>query len=265
MITMVTESDWTGMVAGRREDQHEHRIQTVTIGRAPQGGSRPAQVLADDGNLYWIKPIGNPQGSRVPTTEQVVGRCGALINAPTCGVSLLEIPAELAGYSLPGNHKLETGITHGSRDVDSAEFLRVLKHDERDDNATRRAYIHAMYDWCWGGDDQWLYCIKNDMQVFSHDHGHYLPGGPKWTAEGLKHCVDEAHPFRGPPDSVAHDAFQEAARRLEAVSRDQIAEILRKIPRSWPIGDHELETLGFFLDRRRGSVSERLRQMDARA
>ena len=252
---------WAGQIADTRSDTAPLSVVSVLQPRAAQGGSQPALVLASDGRQYWIKPLDNPQGDRVPVTEQVVARCGHLIDAPTCAVTLLRIPEELEGEPLAGSRVLQQGITHGSLNVPSVDMVKRLEHRARDDNADRQAGVYALHDWCWGNDGQWLYDSTDDMRMFSHDHGHFLPGGPRWSVAALQGDATTPHSLDIPTTGIPADALREAADRVEAVTQADLVGILQGIPASWPVPDADLEALGEFLDGRRGAVAARLRQI----
>ena len=49
------------------------------------------------------------------------------------------------------------------------------------------------------------------------------------------------------------------AARLEAIGTDEIAGVLSSVPPQWPLDDRQLETIGFFLERRAPQVASRLR------
>ncbi len=228
---------------------------------SPAGGSGSFLALADDGRRYWIKPLNNLQGERVPTTEQIVGRAGAIIGAPTCEVRTVAIPPELAGWRFRTTGDLRAGIAHGSLHVEDCVELHTLEYRSQDDNQLRHCFILALYDWCWGGDPQWLRVELDDQRYYSHDHGWYLPPeGQSWDAAELECLVDEPRPL---PDSDAGFGLlapADVATRLETVAHDDLVAALCSIPVSWPVADEELESVGFFLERRAPQVASRLRQ-----
>ena len=83
-------------------------------------------------------------------TEHIVGRAGALIDAPVCEVSLVRIPEELAGWEFRPGARLQAGFAHASLAVEDAlEVVGKLNYRERDDNRRRHVGVFALYDWCW--------------------------------------------------------------------------------------------------------------------
>jgi hypothetical protein len=153
-------------------------------------------------------------------------------------------------------------LAHASLALSDAQELRQLEYRDRDDNPRRHAGVFALYDWCWGADDQWLHCESDDRKLYSHDHGMYVPDGPAWTEATLLARVGEPHPLgyeaRG-LDAVALSGF---ADRLENVRRGEIAKVMSSVPASWPMSDGELEAFGFFLERRAPAVAARLRALN---
>jgi hypothetical protein len=138
---------------------------------------------------------------------------------------------------------------------------RDLLHRDEDDNQRRHAGVFALYDWCWGNDDQWLYVTGDENRVYSHDHGHYLPGGPDWTSQQLVADVDVAHPQSRSHIGLEVAALDDYADRLERLKREEIVGMLRAVPAEWPVQQEELETVGWFLERRAPQVAVRLRTL----
>ncbi len=165
------------------------------------GGSGAFLVRADDGKRYWCKCIQSPQGPRVALNEQIVGRLGRAIQAAVCDVTLLEIPPSLEGWEFRPGQRLVAGYVHGSLAVETPVEIRAISHPNDDENPTRLTTLRVLADWCWAGDYQWLYAPSDENRYFSHDHGHYFPGGPAWTIASLQ----ASDPLSSPPglDRVA--------------------------------------------------------------
>jgi len=233
----------------------------IKDGSKPTSGSATFRVDSDDG-IWWIKPLNNPQGARVPINELIIGRAGALIHAPVCQVAVIEIPSVFKGEKYGSNKdiSLDPGLVSGSRHIDGAHEIRGLDHHAKDDNACRIAGVVAHYDWCWGADDQWLYAADEDERIYSHDHGHWLPNGPNWEIQHLEAEIEKAHLVPN-TKGIDPDALKQYAKRLNAVSHDDIVGILRGVPEKWPVTATELETVGWFLEYRADQVASRLEKL----
>lgn len=225
------------------------------------GGSGAFLARASDDRRYWVKPLNNYQGERVPITEQLVGRAGALIAAPTCEVRTLLIPGDLVGWQFRSAQSLVEGIAHGSLHVDDCVDTREFEYRALDDNRRRHCLFMALYDWCWGGDAQWLRVEGKDFRYYSHDHGWYLPPeGPGWDSANLEQAVDDTHEFPDPGTGFNLFNGQEAATNFANVSREGLIKVLASIPSSWPVTNEELESVGYFLERRAPQVAERIQR-----
>jgi len=224
------------------------------------GGSGSFLVRADDGHRYWCKTLNNLQHERVPVNEQIVARLGVLIGTPVCEPRLVYMPPELAGWEFRSGRQIEVGWAHGSFAAELAIETRDLGSRATDDNARRHAGIVALYDLAGGSDAQWL-MVGTDAAFFSHDHGHYFPGGPGWTTASLQ-IGQRAH-HQLPFSSTGLDASElnRLADRLEAVTEEEVAECASNIPAEWPVQNGELEALVDFLYARRGAVAQRLRAL----
>jgi hypothetical protein len=256
----VERDEWRGLI-GSRSSSGEVLQVVQPLKPSVEGGSGVFLARASDGQRWWVKPANNLQGRKVIATEYLVGSLGSLMGAPTCQVAIVRIPDEIAGWEFRPGATLEPGLAHASRNVEDAQLLHSLHHRERDDNSRRHVGVFAIYDWCWGGDDQWLYCHTEDQKLYSHDHGWYLPEiGPEWSETTLLSRVDEPHTPGYFKAGLDPEAIEKIATRLEQIDKQNLLPILNSVPTEWAVTDVDLEALGFFLERKAPPVAERLRQ-----
>ncbi len=121
--------------------------------------------------------------------------------------------------------------------------------------------VYALYDWCFGSDDQWLYETPADEAVHSHDHGLYLPGSTDWRKQDLQARINEAHVLGTPAEGLDVGAKEDFAQRLEALPKGALRNVLLAVPPSWPVGEPDLEGLGHFLEARAPLVASRVRSL----
>ncbi len=260
-LMTIDRDDWVGLVR-RRADPSDAVVVEVPLVPSPAGGSGAFLAVGSDGRRWWVKPQNNLQGPRVMVTEHLIASAGQLIGAPVCEAAVVEIPEEIRGWEFRPGARLEPGLGHGSLAVDDALEMRALEHRERDDNRRRHAGVMALYDWCWGSDDQWLYCETDDRKLYSHDHGWYLPEpGPDWSPDSLATRVDEPHPAGYPVTDLDAAELRRLASVLRQPVRPALLDVLGGVPASWPVADDELEAVGFFLERRAPAVAARLLTM----
>lgn len=254
-------SEWQGTIVGR-VDPSGATVIAVPIKPSPQGGSGTFLAADLEGTQWWIKPLNNNQGPRVTVTEAIVAMAGHLIGAPVCETRIVYLPADIAGWEFRPGSYIEAGYAHASRGVADAVEHRTLQYRDRDDNARRHVGLFALYDWCWGGDDQWLYSEAADRETYSHDHGWYLPEtGPTWSSDTLRARVDEAHRPAWSAGGLDETAVAGVCTELRSLTKDAIRDALREIPASWPVDDEELEYAGWFLESRAGQVADRLESL----
>jgi hypothetical protein len=251
-------SSWAGLASGRGDPAGAPVIE-LPIKPSPRGGSGTFLAADHDGVRWWVKPLNNQQGEMVPATEALVAGAGTMIGAPVCATAVVWLPPEIRGWEFRPGAAIVPGYAHASRAVETASESSQLIYRDRDDNRRRHAGVYALYDWCWGADDQWLYSEIEDRQVYSHDHGWYLPeSGPAWNEATLTAHVGEAHRAVWPSEGVDDSELARLATRLRGVSRVELVELVRRIPASWPVGDADLEALGWFLESRAPEVAARL-------
>lgn len=263
-VAVVELGDWSGLVRDRT-DQFDG-LQVVAPVAAGAGWYGPFRVTASDNRDYWVKSLEvYPEDERPSlATEQIVSQVGRLIGAPVCDTSLIRIPNALAGWSPHRGLTIQPGVAHASLAINRATEIRnCLEARIDDDNRSRHVGVYALYDWCFGADDQWLYDLDNDRMLYSHDHGAFFPpaGMGYWLRESLQAVADTPHTLPYPSNDLSPLAVAEVADALEAVDRADLVEVLCSIPASWPVSTEDLEHIGWFLEYRAPSVAARVRQL----
>lgn len=258
-------SEWDGLVRSRNDEPRGISVVAFSPAAPMPTYSSPFRVVGSDRRDYFVKALDNqPAGAEATlAAELVVAAAGRLIGAPVIRTVVIEIPAALAGYEPRPGTPVRAGLAHASEALERADEKgrpRLVARSQ-DDNARRHAGIYALFDWCLGADQQWLYDLDDDDRTYSHDHGLYLP--PAWWAGGtpLEAMVDAVQPLPDPTAGLLPGAVEEVADRLDAVTRPDLAAILNQVPSSWPVADDVLDTLGWFLERRAPAVASRMRTL----
>jgi hypothetical protein len=227
------------------------------------GGSGSFRAVASDNRRWFVKPPNQLQGGHVLVSEYVVASVGQLLGgAATCESSIIEIPPAVAGWEFRPGLPLVPGFGHASLEVETAQEVRgAPSRPGEDDNRRRQAGLAAVYDLCWGADEQYLHAVSDDWKIYSHDHGHYFPGGPQWTQDSLRASVTDPHTLGITTVGADADALEAFAVAVESLQRESLVEVLNGVPASWAVLDEALATLGWFIEERRVGVAQRLRGM----
>lgn len=235
-------------------------VAVLAMRRSTHGVSGSFMVRADDGGDYWCKVTNNPTSPRIPINEQIAGRLGVALGVSVTTPALVKLDG-IAGWEFhPGLH-VEAGWAHGCAAVAGAFETRSLEHRSDDDNRRRHAGFYALMDWLAGADQQWLYSSVEQNAYFSHDHGHFFPGGPNWTTEALAAVGVGDRTLPVPPDGLDGAELARLAAAIESMTKDDIDSVMSNIPADWPVTDDELAALSNFLEARQAPVAGRLRTL----
>ncbi len=258
-------SEWDGLVRNRADPSGGPSL-AVIVGAAGGSWSSPVRATGDDARDYFAKfpeLCPNPPDRMSVVTEMVVARAGRLIGAPTCETVVMRVPAEIQGELLKGV-AITSSFVHASVALDNCDEKRPQLPDRgHDDNRRRHTTLYALYDWFMGWDQQWLRDLDDDLAVYSHDHGLYLPpvGSGYWTEGDLQSNVDTAWPLPDDAMGLLPAAISETADALRAVTRADLQSLLMQVPPTWPVTDEQLEGLGWWMERRAPAVAGRIEQL----
>lgn len=262
---MPNDIDWWRSQLLGRPNSAELSVTLIEMGSTPSMNG-PFRVTASNNKSYFVKAMDAvaPAYRQTIAIEFLVAGAGRLIGAPVCETRVIEIPALLAGTEVRSGAVLSAGLAHASLALGHADEAGRpnLAARLQDDNRRRHAGVYALFDWCFGHDQQWLYDLDDDRRIFSHDHGLYLPpnNGTVDPAE-LVARVDEPHQLPDPASDIDHDEVDRLASALELIDEVAVLNLLRNVPGSWPVDDQALGTLGWYLVARAPGVAARLRSL----
>lgn len=206
---------------------------------------------ADDRYVVKARRIGREQElTRVMLCDQLVGRLGALLQAPVPPVDLVYIPERMV-TATPELRDVLPGLAHGSREIPNCGDRESVTYVTTE-NRARFARLAVLYGWCAADDHQFLYQTTADWLVWSVDHGHFL-GGPNVPfppdASHLK--VPELDQLIVQQASLTNQDLEPALLALKSVTAGDVAEAVATLPDEWGMTLEKRVTLTVLLWERR--------------
>jgi hypothetical protein len=182
-------------------------------------------------------------------TEQVVGSLAFYLDAPVPPIAHVEVPQTLITASglVINNTVALAGVHHGSRWQPDCSGRLWIANDHEPQNRERFAVLCLLYTWVVASDHQLIYRNTTPHLVFSVDHGHFLPGGPGWSAATLQGAAQPLVDPNFATLALDHALFQSYVQRLAALTPEVLAASLARVHQSWGVPDSDLLTLGEFL------------------
>ncbi|NQD89424.1 hypothetical protein HP499_16690 [Paenarthrobacter sp. CM16] len=253
--------NWLGLLAARPRPESETDI--FAIAGVANTGSVPFLGIAASGAHYWVKYMGNAHGLDSLIAERVVEALARKLDAPMRPSILVNVPEALTHDPRLVGSGIQAGVAHGSLILDNCLEKNVLDSVTRDGNRTRQPRFIALWELCYGEDEQWLYDRQNEEQVWSYDHGHWITGGEPepLTAKDLELTVTSWKPWKGPLKGMDPGAFVEMFERIEALSVTDLIDVVASVPLAWGVPDELLESLAWWFYMRRTHAAARMRQL----
>jgi hypothetical protein len=252
----VTDDEWAQLLKQARGDVTEIQYpRAITFLKSWPTFSKPVCVRCDDGSEYVLKGT-NVDGKAI-VTEQVVGRLAQLLGAPVPRVTLVDVPSELIAIEPQMKH-LEPGLAHASTMVQQCSERMAFEYAKESVNRERFASLAILYGWAQAGDHQLIY-DNATKAVWSVDHGHFFPGGPKWSEATLS-VAYAAHPddHLMQTAGLAIGDLQPCATKLSTLTHMDIARAVSSVPETWPVTEAEKIAIARFLDERRSALVKQL-------
>jgi hypothetical protein len=230
-----------------------HTCTATTYIKSFQTFSRPVVLLCDDGRSYVIKGLQPSQRmGHGLTTEQVIGRLGQTLGAPVPPIALVMVPQDLIDLE-PQMAHLSPGIAHGSLLMPNVSERAGIYPPITNQDRAWYASLAVMYGWGHAGDHQLVYSLDAERRPYSVDHGHFLPGGPNWSAATLSPSIP-AIPDQNFAQHVTLDDLENPLQIARSLSEADLSGLLEFSLPHWGVPPHDLTALESFLRTRQGEL-----------
>lgn len=238
-------------------------VSARTFSRRYSTASQAVLLDCDDGHSYVVKALrSDTNQGRMLFNDWVCAKIGDVMSSPVPIVEFVDVPASLIALNPDSAGQmghLIAGIAHGSRLIGNVtERIDSLDPTHLDVNAERFAHLAVFSALLHGSDRQFIYETVSPFRVYSHDHGHYFPGGPNWNSASLASAP--------PPDfdeswltplGLKRIDLSAAVAGLRPLTDEKVAEIVAKPPDSWGVAKSERADLARFVSSRRDALLSR--------
>jgi hypothetical protein len=162
-------------------------IKAHTYRRKWESFSRPVLLSCGEKNEEFV--VKGRHAGRAIVNEHVVGRLGALLEAPVPRIEIIEVPKDLIDAESELGH-LVPGLAHGSQWIPDCSDRQWVQASDLKENRSRFGALAVLYGWVRANDHQLIYSNADPRLVHSVDHGHFFPSGPDWRIQDLReaHC-----------------------------------------------------------------------------
>ena len=244
------EPPWVALISSARTHRPVAHI-AQTFDRKMGTFSKPVVWGCTDKVHRIVKSlqVGRSDMARPMFTEVVLAALGRRIGAPVPSGSLVTVPANLIAAEPEAAHVLP-GVGHAFDVITDVADVGTQLDPPTDKTRRTAARLAVFYGWALGGNQQLLRKTEDDGDVFTVDHGHFLPNGPEWTATGLTTAGDPTLDLMFVPQTT-DDLIADAINDLEALSDQAIAGAVALPPDEWGIPDDDRVAVAKYLAVRR--------------
>jgi hypothetical protein len=238
--------------------------------RAMDTGLAKAQLFeCDDGNLYVVKFMNNPQGIRGLPNELICYRLAEMLDLPVPKGHIIYIPQMIIDLHPPlQDLKVQPGLHFGSQFIHPTQaateeaIASCVNLDKAPGMLVFDNWVHN-FD---RNKKNVIVTIGNKPKFYMIDHQCCLGGG-WWTIKKLLRNCDYVKPIwcsmhpRFVP-YIDHKGLQDAIDTLQSLSRKRIREAVVDIPKEWGVTQDELDVLVYYLDKRKWHVVAAIEQLE---
>jgi hypothetical protein len=209
------------------------------------GASGSVIFNCEGGRKFVAKGTRNQKGL---VAEHVVARLGQLLEAPVGDTVLVEVPDALR--SDPAVAAMGPGLAHGTRFIENLTNREAIAYTDVPANRARFARLCVLYSLA-GAADWQLFYTTGERLVYSLDHGHFFPGGPGWSAAGLRAALRPAVDPWFAAANLTNVELADARTLLEGITDQDVEAVLAGPPPEWPFTVDERDALNVYLRSRR--------------
>lgn len=204
-------------------------------------GSKPLHVISSDSKEYWIKTRHNPHGQESLLAETICYSVGDFLGAPVPRHAFIQVPYEVArDNSLHDAYPLHAGLAFGSEVIHGVTEHRTLRFLNKDDNPRHAAAFIALWEWCDGADEQFLYRTEDDYSLVTFDYGFWLGIEGQWNIDYFSNRPGHFSKWSASLKQVRRSAFNSVARKVSSITVSDALKIVAAVPVELGYSDKEL-------------------------
>lgn len=224
-------------------------------------GSTPLHVIASNGHRYYVKPQHNPHHQSSLLAEVVVHGAAQYLGVPTPEYSFLDLPVAVAhAHTNHNGEPLHPGVCFVSREIDHAHQEDRLTHLNRDNNHHHGPGYVALWEWCLGEDNQFLYRLEDSHSLTAFDYGLWLGMESYLDEDFYSHTPGPEYRWSENVRGMSPGAFIERADKLDSLKPLNVLQIVSQVPVAWGFSDTLLIAIARWLYSRRSMVATSLRR-----
>ena len=215
--------------------------------------SRPVALECDDRRIYVVKSLRGDRDMRhALTTEHVSSRLGRHLRCPIPDPVLVNVPADLINLQ-PEMAHVRAGLGHGVELMPDCGDRQNIGAPQTNQARTAYPLLATLYGWFHCPGDHQVIVSTASRDVYSVDHGLFLPGQDQWSAATLDTAPD---PVPDPVFAVhcSEQGLFGALGSLARITDEMIADAIASVPTEWGMPEADLLSLGRYLSERRGTM-----------
>ena len=238
-----------------------------------EGWSKPHLILCDDGHLYVVKLMSNPQGLRVLANELFCCQLAKQMKLPVPDGEIIYINEVILNL-LPLEIEANEGPHFGSRYIpdstdhpNEAEIAQCSNIDQVADMIIFDFWSNNNDRHLWREHCQNILVTRGKEPKFWMIDNANVFCGPNWTIDKVRASVLQSQPFWGElyAKFASHlngpDPFNNALSRISALSTNDIWSATKGIPAEWGVAEAEFNEIVLYLDYRKNQICEWIRSL----
>lgn len=235
------------------------------------GCTVPYVVWCDDGNTYVAKFPGNPQGTKAIVNEYIASRLCERLKLPIMNYSLIRVKMENYNDEMQQDIQPIEGTAFGTHYEEN--LMNILNPGQVAKSQNHNDAIKILiFDLLMGNYDRNkgnLMIDYKSKRLVMIDHTHLFGLGTIWDEYQLPRyierpfAIDDLHPYNYSNiinslkcDTIFYKELNKFIRDVKNIRREEIEEIMEKIPNDWNINSKEKELLIEYIINRFNRVDE---------
>lgn len=241
-----------------------------------KGWSQPHLIMCEDGELYIVKLMNNPQGVRALANEWVCSRLAKRLDLPLPRSELIYISEDIAKTEPILQNLCYEGPHYGSLFIPDCTDHPTEEQLAQCTNKEQVADIIIFDHWLtnndrhlWrDGEQNIIVSLGESSHLWMIDNGN-ICSGPNWTRQSLASSMFHKELYWGDlyqkllPFLDVDDPFGSALSKFQSLAKEDLVECVGSIPTEWEVTNRERALLILYMLRRSEMLKEIMTELEA--